>query len=89
MKLADKVAVVTGASRGIGRAIATLFAYQGARVAGCALHSQRGVVRLDDFQGTAALAAAPDFLVYVHRLSFHLRSAGNGDAGEVEFHGGQ
>jgi NAD(P)-dependent dehydrogenase (short-subunit alcohol dehydrogenase family) len=33
--LAGKVAVVTGASRGIGRAIATAFARAGAAVAGC------------------------------------------------------
>ena len=35
-KLAGKVAVVTGASRGIGRAILALLAAEGARVAGCA-----------------------------------------------------
>jgi NAD(P)-dependent dehydrogenase (short-subunit alcohol dehydrogenase family) len=45
--MAGKTAVVTGASRGIGRAIATAFTEAGARVAGCARHAAGDVVACD------------------------------------------
>lgn len=43
MKLEGRLAVVTGASRGIGRAIFQLFQAEGARVAGCARHAAPGI----------------------------------------------
>jgi 3-oxoacyl-[acyl-carrier protein] reductase len=45
--LAGKVAVVTGASRGIGLAIAKMLGDAGARVAGCARHAAPGVSACD------------------------------------------
>jgi NAD(P)-dependent dehydrogenase (short-subunit alcohol dehydrogenase family) len=55
VSLAGKTAVVTGASRGIGRAVAAALAAAGARVAGCARHPDAGsdiyrcdVARADD-----------------------------------------
>ena len=39
-KLSDNVAIITGGSRGIGRAVALAFACEGARVAVTAAHDQ-------------------------------------------------
>jgi NAD(P)-dependent dehydrogenase (short-subunit alcohol dehydrogenase family) len=45
--LAGRIAVVTGASRGIGRAVAAALSSAGAVVAGCALHAAPGVAVCD------------------------------------------
>jgi 3-oxoacyl-[acyl-carrier protein] reductase len=46
-RLSGQIAVVTGASRGIGRATAALLVAAGARVAGCARHAAEGLVVCD------------------------------------------
>lgn len=45
--LKGQIAVVTGASRGIGRAIAALLTAAGARVAGCARRATAGILACD------------------------------------------
>jgi len=72
MRLSGKTAVVTGASRGIGRAIVALFEREGARVVGCARRAAPGVEVCDvgkaaDVARLAAAAAerigVPDIVV--------------------------
>ena len=47
LALAGKIAVVTGASRGIGHAIAQALSRAGATVAGCALHATESIAACD------------------------------------------
>ncbi|HMF42415.1 MAG TPA: SDR family NAD(P)-dependent oxidoreductase, partial [Polyangia bacterium] len=64
MTLAGKTAVVTGASRGIGRAVAAALAGAGARVAGCARSPEAGsgVFRCDVGRAADVARFADDVL---------------------------
>lgn len=59
MRLRDRVTIVTGASKGIGRAIATAFVREGARVAICSRTADEGEV------AAAALRDAGGDVVYI------------------------
>ncbi len=62
MMLSDKVAIVTGASRGIGRAIALAFAAQGVKVVASARSAEalESLVAEIEMQGGKALAVVAD-----------------------------
>ena len=48
MKLKDQVAVITGAGRNIGKAMAKLFASEGAKIAVAEMHEGRGQAVVDE-----------------------------------------
>ena len=50
MKLKDQVAVITGAGRNIGKAIAKLCAAEGAKIAVVEMHEQRGRAVVDEIE---------------------------------------
>ncbi len=56
MKLADKVAVITGAGSGIGRATALLFAGEGAKIVVADLDSEEGSRTVDLIKNTGGVA---------------------------------
>jgi NAD(P)-dependent dehydrogenase (short-subunit alcohol dehydrogenase family) len=52
MKLQGQVAVITGAGRNIGKAIAKLFAAEGAKIAVIEMHAGRGQAVVDEINKT-------------------------------------
>jgi NAD(P)-dependent dehydrogenase (short-subunit alcohol dehydrogenase family) len=57
MKLKDQVAVITGAGRNIGKAMAKLFASEGAKVVVAEMHEGRGQAVVDEIHDTGGQAA--------------------------------
>ena len=56
MRLKDKVAVVTGAARGIGAAVASVFAAEGAKVVLADVDADRGLATTAAIEGASFVA---------------------------------
>ena len=82
--LAGKVAVVTGASRGIGQAIAAAFVGAGARVAGCARHPAGDVVACDVARPDDVARFADDVLRRLGPPDVLVNNAGVAARGRLE-----
>jgi len=90
-KLRDKVAVITGASAGIGRATALLFRRQGARVVLNARRQDRLEGLAKETEGTAVAGDITDAAVRARileacggRIDILVNNAGYGEPGPVE-----
>jgi 3-oxoacyl-[acyl-carrier protein] reductase len=60
MRLENKVAIITGSARGLGKAMALYFAKEGARLALCDIHDCQPVVEEIEAAGGEALALKTD-----------------------------
>lgn len=68
MRLKDKIAIVTGAASGIGRACATRFAREGAKVALVDVNVERGQAVAAELAGDADVAFFPCDVGYKHQV---------------------
>ena len=58
-RLKDKVCIITGTGGGIGRAAATLFAKEGARVVGCDINADNAAATLDTVRSAGGRMVVP------------------------------
>ena len=60
MLLQDKIAVVTGVGSGIGRAVATMFAKEGAKIIGADFNPTEGQKTIDAINAAGGSAGRPE-----------------------------